>query len=173
MRLGCGLFCQNAGGYGGGPDDSTPKDVTVLVEGRQMVSSDGTVAITLRCEVRTTCRGAIFLMLDASNDAGWSGASDLALDGTRTGTFLIPLVSSALDHLRQVGTATLYVMVDASLTAGCTYHVTAVSACARFEPPPTITADPSAPYGFTIHRLGLDDDGIDTLSGGTVDVSVE
>lgn len=58
VRLGCGQYCQQAGGYGGGP--ATP-NMTKILTTQVTVLPDGTVPITVECLFRQPCLGALLL----------------------------------------------------------------------------------------------------------------
>ena|SRR5947209_15180249 len=112
-RLGCGTFCQNAGGYGGAGPAPAQYAITVVSHGTVTADPDGYVPVTLACHLAVQCRGVVIL-------AGptFSGRSDLVVDAGATRTIAVPLSSSAIAYLRSNGSTTLHVTADARQSAG-------------------------------------------------------
>jgi hypothetical protein len=107
-RLGCGDFCQTAGGYGGaGGDTAHPYAVTVA-GGTVTADPDGYVPVTVTCRLSEQCRGVLIV----SGPPG-GGRSDLVADAGATRRLGVPLGSSAIDFLRSNGPATVNVTADA------------------------------------------------------------
>lgn len=122
VRLGCGEYCQQAGGYGGGP--ATP-NMTKILTTQVGVLRDGTVPITVECLFRQPCRGALLLDSgDSSTDlmchkpavAGsqiaWWGQSDLDVPAHTTRILGVTLSPCARGLLSQRGTVKVLVIAD-------------------------------------------------------------
>jgi hypothetical protein len=112
-RLGCGSFCQSAGGYGGAGPPPSQYAVTVVSSGTITADSDGYVPVTLKCNLSVRCSGALIV-----NGPTFSGRSDLLVDAGATRTIGVPLGASAIAYLRSNGPATLNVTADARQSAG-------------------------------------------------------
>ncbi len=111
-RLGCGSYCQNAGGYGGA-GGATPHlyAVTVVSSGTVTADPDGYVPVTLTCNLSVQCRGA--LLVSGTGGASIGGRSDLVVDAGATRKLGVPLGSSAIGFLRSNGPTTVNVNADA------------------------------------------------------------
>lgn len=123
-RLGCGSYCQNAGGYGA-PGSTAPVAATVAPSGTVTPDSDGYVPVTVNCHLSVQCKGALLVCLDSqatSADpamasmgmAGECGRSDLRVDAGVTRTIGVPLPAPALAFLTSHGPTTCDVMGDTS-----------------------------------------------------------
>jgi hypothetical protein len=126
VRLGCGEYCLQAAGYGGG--GGTP-NMTRIWTTQVTALPDGTVAITVECLFQQDCLGRLFLDSgDSTTDsvcltpavAGrvsvlW-GQSDLEVPAQTTLTFGVTLSPCAFDLLSQSGTLQVAVTADSSLT---------------------------------------------------------
>lgn len=112
-RLGCGTFCQNAGGYGGAGPPPSQYAVTVVSSGAVTAGSDGYVPVTLKCNLSVQCSGALIVI-----GPTFSGRSDLLVDAGATRTIGVPLGASAIGYLRSNGPTTLNVTADARQSAG-------------------------------------------------------
>jgi hypothetical protein len=112
-RLGCGTFCQTAGGYGGAGPPPSEYAVTVSSSGTVSADPDGYVPVTLTCHLSTQCKGVVILM-----GPTFSGRSDLVVGAGATRTIGVPLQASAIDYLRSNGPTTLDVTADARQSAG-------------------------------------------------------
>jgi hypothetical protein len=111
-RLGCGTFCQDAGGYGGA-GGTIPHPAVTVSSGTVTADPDGYIPVTLTCHLSAQCRGAFLL----SGPAG-HGRSDLQVDAGATRTLGVPLGSSAIAFLRSNGPTTMNVTTDASQSPG-------------------------------------------------------
>jgi hypothetical protein len=112
-RLGCGTYCQSAGGYGGaGP---APSQYAVTVDSSRTVTADpdGYVPVTLTCHLSAQCTGVVIL-----GNRTFGGRSDLVVDAGATRTIGVPLPSSAIAYLRSNGPTPFYVTADARQSAG-------------------------------------------------------
>jgi hypothetical protein len=108
-RLGCGDFCQPAGGYGGaGGSTPHPYAVTVASSGTVTADPDGYVPVTVTCHLSLQCRGVLIV----SGPPG-GGRSDLVVDAGATRTLGVPVGSSAIAFLRSNGPTTMHVTADA------------------------------------------------------------
>jgi len=103
LRLGCGTFCQNAGGYGGGLT-AVPEipAATVVSNGTVTPAADGYLPVTVECDLPVQCSGALSLDLKPFGMSSPQlpttvGRSDLLLDGGATRTFglLLPPVADS------------------------------------------------------------------------------
>jgi hypothetical protein len=129
VRLGCGTYCQQAGGYGGGGTPNMTKILTTQVT----ALPDGTVPITVECLFQQPCRGALLLDSgDPSTDpvcqtpeaaggqtamvqATW-GRSDLDVPAQTTRTLGVTLSPCAFGLLSQRGTLKVTVTADSGQT---------------------------------------------------------
>jgi hypothetical protein len=125
VRLGCGQYCLQAGGYGGGGTPNMTKILTTQVT----ALPDGTVAITIECLFRQPCLGALLL---ASGDSStksachtravggswfaWWGQSDLYVPAHTTWTLGVTLSTCAVGLLSQRGTLKVWVTADSHQT---------------------------------------------------------
>jgi hypothetical protein len=125
VRLGCGEYCMQAGGYGGG---GTP-NMTKILTTRVTALPGGTVPITVECLFQQPCLGALLLDSgDSSTDsvcqtpavAGsqivWWGQSDLDVPARTTRTLGVTLSPCALGLLSQRGTLQVLVTADSGQT---------------------------------------------------------
>ncbi len=104
-RLGCGTYCQNAGGYGGaGGANSPPPAVTLVSTGTVTADADGYAPVTLTCHRPVPCRGVLLL---------GGGRSDLLVNGGATRTIAVPLAPSTIASLRSHGPTPLSLTIDA------------------------------------------------------------
>jgi hypothetical protein len=111
-RLGCGDFCQTAGGYGGaGGNSPHPYAVTVVSSGTVTADPDGYVPVTLRCQLSVQCRGVLLVSIGPSFSYG--GRSDLVVDAGATRTLGVNVGSSTIDFLRSNGPTNMNVTADA------------------------------------------------------------
>lgn len=119
-RLGCGTYCQNAGGYGA-PGSTAPPSATILSGGTVTADPDGYVPVTVNCHLSVECKGALLLCLNGPaaaaalgnlGMAGECGRSDLRVDAGATRTIGVPLPAAALDFLRSNGPTTSVVTPD-------------------------------------------------------------
>lgn len=126
VQLGCGVYCMQAGGYGGGGD---PPNMTRLLTTIVTALPDGIVPITVKCLFRQPCLGAILLgSADTSTEfacmkpaiAGskviWWGQSDLDVRAKMTRTFGVRLSSCAFGLLAKRGRLRVSVAVDSGQT---------------------------------------------------------
>jgi hypothetical protein len=104
-RLGCGTYCQNAGGYGGaGGANRPPPAVTLVSTGTVIADADGYAPVTVTCHRPVQCRGVLLL---------GGGRSDLLVNGGATRTIGVPLPSQTIASLRSNGPTTLNLIIDA------------------------------------------------------------
>jgi hypothetical protein len=126
VRLGCGEYCLQAGGYGGGP--ATP-NMTKILTTQVTALPDGTVPITVECLFQQPCLGVLLLGSgDRSTDSvcqtpavagarpGWWGQSDLDVPAQTTRILGVTLSPCALGLLSQSGTLQVAVTADSSQT---------------------------------------------------------
>ena len=121
-RLGCGTFCQSAGGFGGAGATNTRVPVVTVASGAVRVDTDGYVPVTLTCVASSTCQGAIVLRITnftSQQDCGggsysWAGCSDLLVNGNSTRTIAVPLTPEALAYVRANSPVTVGVVADSA-----------------------------------------------------------
>jgi hypothetical protein len=153
-RLGCGTYCQNAGGYGAAGNVTLPPPAVTLVSTSVTADADGYVPVTLRCNLPVQCRGVLrlsgqFQAIDAATGNAIhpvvAGASDLLVNAGATRTIGVPLsrpgalpgAASAIALLRSHGPTTLDLLIDSAQAPGTDGYVRT-----------------SADYGFLMIILG-------------------
>jgi hypothetical protein len=109
-RLGCGDYCQTAGGYGGA-GNAPHTDAAVVARGTVTADPDGYVPVTVTCRLSVQCRGV--LMAGTVGDA-LHGRSDLVVNAAATRTIGVPLGSSFINLVKFYGPENVYVTADAS-----------------------------------------------------------
>jgi hypothetical protein len=115
VRLGCHEYCQQAGGYGAGPDDKPPL-ATVATRGT-VTPVNGVVPIDVKCEFRAPCEGAILLTTNQSGSSGEAlGRSDLSVPANSSRTLGVPLSAAGQRVLSGGGAVPAAVTVDAGQT---------------------------------------------------------
>jgi hypothetical protein len=102
-RLGCGTYCQQAGGIAG---SMGPGKDPVTVDSRGTVTTDANsyVPVTLTCNLSVQCKGSLVLQLqfvppDPSTGRSLLARSDLVLNAGATGTFGVKLPVKALSYI--------------------------------------------------------------------------
>jgi hypothetical protein len=108
-RIGCGTFCQDAGGYGAVANSDKPS-VTIVSHGTVTPDRDGYAPATVTCDLTVQCSGALLLCLQTQDPAlinlgmaGECGRSDLLVSAGTTRTIGVPLPAAALTSLRSHG----------------------------------------------------------------------
>jgi hypothetical protein len=155
-HLGCHRFCQQAGGFGGGPTGM--QVIKFLTSGTVTPASDGTVAIKVQCAVPVPCRGALLLDLGDSSICGtstqryiWPAASDLDVAANGTRTFALALLPCAQRRLQQRGQLKAAIIADVALVPMCAKIPQLAAGCKRF-----VTARGYAPeMGDGLNRLPM------------------
>jgi hypothetical protein len=156
VRPGCGLFCQNAGGYGGGPIDNMVHVLRVDDGGWGTpvhIFPDGTVPISVSCLDAVTCRGA--LLLDVG---GIHLRSDLVIPPNQKLVFGMSLSREIVAAIKTLRSLDADVTADGSLTAMCTYALQPGQTCERFLPPPVL--DPTTGQVDYSQSNALQDDNV-------------
>jgi hypothetical protein len=102
-RLGCGTYCQSAGGIAGsmGPGNDPMKIVSY---GTVMVDADGYAPVTLSCNLSVQCKGSLVLQFPFANPSTGNNQlarSDLLLNAGATATLGVQLPAIALRRLPQ------------------------------------------------------------------------
>ena len=155
LRLGCGTFCQNAGGYGAPGVQVKLVDVTKVVGGAVSLDPDGYVPVTLTCLIPATCKGYITLGIkggpgsDLCGNYHHDGCSDLVINANSTQTFGVPLLPNALAYARAHSPVTIGVDVHTNQTTSCEDIPQLAATCARI-----VAADPRAGDGLERHAVG-------------------
>ena len=125
-RIGCGTFCQSAGGYGA-TASSAPLASTIVSSGTVTADSDGYAPVTVKCNLSVQCSGAILFCLQGTASdpdlsrlgmAGYCGRSDLLVNAGATRTIGVPFPAAALAFLRSHGPTPAVLSVNASQSAG-------------------------------------------------------
>jgi hypothetical protein len=135
VRLGCGTFCKDAAGYGGGGTDGRPDLLRINTPGSVSLNPDGSVPVSLTCQDGVTCRGVLIVNND---DDSIDVRSDLVIPAEQTLVFDLDLSPAALAAVRAQGNMDMGVIADGSLTPECTYPVMIGQICSRFYPPPSV-----------------------------------
>jgi hypothetical protein len=135
VRLGCGTFCQNAGGYGAAPS-AVPEipAVTIVSTGSIISGADGYIPITVRCDLPVQCSGALSLDLAPFGVTltlpTIVGRSDLLVDGGTTRTLGVLLPPEALAYVRSHGPTTTWVTADTRPVRPCAQIPQLAAKCA-------------------------------------------
>jgi hypothetical protein len=145
-RLGCGEYCQSAGGYGGTPGGQDA--ITVASTGTVSPDADGYVPVTLKCNIPMQCRGAMILSLKPFRA---DGRSDILVGAGDTRTIAVPLPPAILAYLEDHGTTTLDVAGDVKVPP-CDQIPEMAAACAKFKQSPGYTPDQGD--GITRYVMG-------------------
>jgi hypothetical protein len=119
-RLGCGSYCQSAGGYGAVGHAPEKQAVTIVSTGTVTADADGYVPVTLTCDLSVQCTGALLVSLNspaAQAALGYEmtnryGRSDLLVNAGATRTIAVPLPAPALAWLRSNSPTSLGVTAD-------------------------------------------------------------
>jgi hypothetical protein len=109
-RLGCGEYCQQAGGYGGGSVGGPM--VSIDTTRRVEALPDGSVPITMTCLFPATCEGAVLLTSDVTPIPAEGGRSDLLVDADSSRTIAVPLTQPDRQALEQNGQLEVVVTAD-------------------------------------------------------------
>jgi hypothetical protein len=118
-QLGCHQYCREAGGYGAGPGEAKPA-MRVLTNGPVRLLPNGSVPVTLRCQLPSPCRGAI--LVDAEpvcSIRGGIGRSDLAVDPGSIRTIAVPLSSCLTLAVQTRGRVSASVTADSGQSPEC------------------------------------------------------
>ena len=129
-RLGCGTYCQDAGGYNGPAGDPwhdpwqpDADPAEKVASGTVRVDDDGYVPVTVTCASASlfTCQGRIVLSIDGLTNPPdvcggghqhWAGCSDLLVNSDSTRTIGVPLTPAALAYARAHSPVTVDASVD-------------------------------------------------------------
>jgi hypothetical protein len=108
-RLGCGTYCQSAGGWGATGNPPPPPPFATVASGAVRASADGYVPVTVTCVASSTCQGVILLTVNGvpwpgscgdGKGRNWSGCSDLLVNANSTRTIAVPLEPASLAYVR-------------------------------------------------------------------------
>lgn len=113
-RLGCGTFCQNAGGYGAPGDQPSRFAVTVDTSRVVTVDPDGYIPVTVTCHLSVQCNGVLIVtvMSHGYNPLG-GGRSDLVVNPGATRTIGVPSGSTVFPYVQSHGQSIADVTADA------------------------------------------------------------
>jgi hypothetical protein len=100
-RLGCGAYCENAGGYGGGEEG----EILMRIETRGRVAPvDDAVPVEVTCLLSEPCNGAILISSSGSSPNYVDvGRSDLVVEGRSTATIAVPMSADGIRALERGG----------------------------------------------------------------------
>jgi len=98
VRLGCGTYCQSAGGLAG-VAGSGRDAVTINSHGTVTPDTDGYLAVTLTCNLSVQCKGALVAQ-GVTDDTYTLGRSDLLVDPGATATLGVHLPPRLIDYIR-------------------------------------------------------------------------
>lgn len=116
VRLGCGTYCESAGGVGG-PGPAGRPAVTIVSRGTVTVDADGYVPLIVTCNLSVQCRGAVVI-----SGAGDLCKSDLVLDAGATESFGVRLSARALYFVQHQGVpTTVQVVANSGQSPGTGY----------------------------------------------------
>lgn len=108
-RLGCGTYCQDAGGYGAaGNAPQRPQAVTLENTGTAIADADGYVPVTLKCHRAVQCLG--YVQVGVGNGGG---SSDLVVNAGATRTIGVPMEPATIAYLRSHGPTQGNVIINA------------------------------------------------------------
>jgi hypothetical protein len=93
-RAGCGKFCQQAGGFGAGPETKVP----VKIPRQTIRPDDGLIGVRARCTLEHKCVGAIIV----SGHNIEYGRADLRIPEGQTRIVLVRLSRAGRRFLRRV-----------------------------------------------------------------------
>lgn len=116
-RLGCGTYCQSAGGYGAAGGPKPPAAVTLANTGTT-IDADGYAPVTLTCHRPVQCVGVLILGPKYGTGAVGDGRSDLLVNADATRTIAVPMGTDAIAYLRSHGPTTYSLLIDASKLPG-------------------------------------------------------
>jgi hypothetical protein len=102
-RLGCGTYCQSAGGYGAPGGYKPPPAATLISSGTVTADADGYAPVTLTCNLQVQCMGALLM---------GGGRSDLLVNAGATRTIAVPLSPQVFAGLKANGPTTLDLTID-------------------------------------------------------------
>lgn len=113
-RIGCGTYCQTAGGYGA-PGSEGVEAVTILSSGTVSLDPDGYFPLTMTCNLPVPCAGAILACVEelgVTSMALQCGQTDEQVDPGATRTLGVPLPTPALGVVHATGSANVDITVD-------------------------------------------------------------
>ena len=151
-RLGCGTFCQSAGGFGATANSDKPS-VTIVSGGTITTDGDGYAPVIVTCDLTAQCSGAlVFCLSDPAAEAALGygmaetcGRSDLLVNGGATRTIGVPLSPQEFASLKSNGPTTLYLNIDAGQAPG-----TRGTQCGDWNLGCKYQANGGAPSGFSL-----------------------
>ena len=147
VHLGCHQFCQQAGGFGGGP--AGRPTVRFDTRGEVAPGSDGTVTLTQTCLLPVRCAGALLLGPVSETlstvckpffgQVAWWGQSDLNIPARATQSLAVPLSPCAREQVAKRGRVRMFITADAGLVPACTKIPALAAGCHRFVTSPGYT----------------------------------
>ncbi len=82
---GCGAYCRQAGGYGGG-DDGKPAESFLTIGAGPLTVTDGAIPVEITCRWTEPCKGAVMIWAEVTE----LGRADLLVQAGETATILVP-----------------------------------------------------------------------------------
>jgi len=118
VRLGCGTYCQNAGGLAGtlGPGQDA---VTILSRGTIATDANNYLPVSLTCNLPVQCKGSVVVQAVSEDDPFALGRSDLLVDAGASATLGVLLPDSLVAYIRAHNPAKVFVIADAGPALGC------------------------------------------------------
>jgi hypothetical protein len=96
-RPGCGRFCRQAGGFGGGPE---PEKMPVRIASQTIrVARDRVIGVRATCRLNKKCVGAILI----NNLHFEYGRANLSIPAHKTRKVLVPVSRQGVRYLRRHG----------------------------------------------------------------------
>lgn len=135
-RLGCGTYCQTAGGYGA-PEDEGVQAVTILSSGTVPLDPDGYFPLTLTCNLPVPCTGGILACVEGpafTNMTSGCGRTEEYVDPGSTRTLGIPLPTPTLGVLHATGPTNINITVDNRGLPPCEEIPQLAAKCAAVPP---------------------------------------
>jgi hypothetical protein len=123
VRLGCGTYCQSAGGLAGtlGPGQDA---VTIASSGNIVPDANNYLPVSLTCNLSVQCKGSVVVQavsieaVEGENPYAL-GRSDLLVDAGATVTLGVGLPDRLIAFIRTHNPANVFVIADAGPSFGC------------------------------------------------------
>jgi hypothetical protein len=99
VRLGCGTYCQSAGGLAGTVPPGQDA-VTIVSSGTLTLGADGYLSVTLTCNLSVQCKGSLVVQGVDEEDPDALGRSDLLVNAGATATLGVGLPDRLVADIR-------------------------------------------------------------------------
>lgn len=118
QRLGCGTYCQSAGGFAGtlGPGQDA---VTILSSGTIAADPNNYVPVSLTCNLSVQCKGSLVIQAVSEDDPFALGRSDLLVDAGKSATLGVQLPNSLVAYIRSHNPSDVFAIADVGPSLGC------------------------------------------------------